>query len=145
MLRRRRYDGTDANAEFHGPAVQDPDHLDDYVTRSAYLAALNNELEPKDDLLRDNLMTLDRMVLFRFADDFTVVPKDSAWFGAYYGKQWQDLRDTELYKVRRAYLAAKCRPAWASFVGGNACMEHSQIFCYKCSFANCTDTCRHMA
>lgn len=80
-------------------ALQDPNNLKDYLAKNKFLADLNNEHETKSALLRDNLASLEKFVLFRFADDFTVVPKDSAWFGGFYGKRWQDLRDTDLYKV----------------------------------------------
>ena len=86
-------------------AMQDPNNLKDYLAKNRFLADLNNEHETKSTLLRDNLASLERFVLFRFADDFTVVPKDSAWFGGYFGKQWQDLRETDLYKVKFLHAA----------------------------------------
>ncbi len=79
--------------------MQDPNNLKDYLAKNKFLADLNNEHATKSALLRDNLASLERFVLFRFAEDFTVVPKDSAWFGGYYEKSWQDMRETDLYQV----------------------------------------------
>ena len=83
--------------------LQDPNNLKDYLAKNKFLADLNNEHETKSPLLKTNLASLERLVLFRFADDFTVVPKDSAWFGGYFGKQWQNLRETDLYKVSKGF------------------------------------------
>ena len=83
-------------------AAQDPWRLQTYVRRNAFLADINNERAAKNALYRENLASLQRLVLLRFSEDFTVVPRDSAWFAFYDGKKLQGMRDTALYQARAA-------------------------------------------
>jgi palmitoyl-protein thioesterase len=78
---------------------QDPYNLADYLARNVFLPDLNNEgsMHPE---YGENLAQLERLALFRFSDDFTLVPRDSAWFAAYFGDELVQMKDTDLYKVR---------------------------------------------
>jgi len=62
---------------------RDPAQLSTYLASSQFLAAINNEVpESKNSTFRDNLSSLNALVLVLFTDDKTVVPKESAWFGS---------------------------------------------------------------
>lgn len=45
------------------------------------------------------MKSLEKLALFRFDGDFTVVPRDSAWFGAVDTDGLHSLNETDLYKV----------------------------------------------
>jgi palmitoyl-protein thioesterase len=64
---------------------RDPAQLERYLDSNHFLASINNELPArhKNTTYATNLAQLDTLVLVLFADDRTVVPKESAWFGSY--------------------------------------------------------------
>ena len=59
---------------------RDAEDLDSYLEYSNFLADVNNERTLKNALYRKNLRKLERFVMYMFADDTLVVPKESAWF-----------------------------------------------------------------
>ena len=59
---------------------RDPEDLDKYLEHSNFLADINNERKVKNDTYKENLMKLRRFAMFMFANDTTVVPKESAYF-----------------------------------------------------------------
>lgn len=69
------------------PAPQDPYDLEGYLLHNPFLPDINNELPVKNETYRANLVALDRLVLFRFEDDGTVVPRASEWFGFFDGNE----------------------------------------------------------
>ena len=101
--------------------LQDPDSLEEYAQSNVFLAALNNEGTVKDGRLRHNLASLERLVLFRFGDDYTVVPRDSAWFGGFYKEKWRDMQKSELYQVGSnlacIFYRFKSRPCISAIAG----------------------------
>lgn len=72
---------------------RDPDRLPNYLASNKFLAYINNEI---DDALNgtygDNLVSLNKLVLVLFAQDKTVVPKESSWFGSYAPADEDDAR-----------------------------------------------------
>jgi Palmitoyl protein thioesterase len=64
---------------------QDPYKLEEYRQHCTFLPDINNEGRIKRKSYARNLATLERLVLFRFSEDNTVVPRDSAWFSEYNG------------------------------------------------------------
>ena len=82
--------------------MQDPYQIDLYLKYNIFLADINNDRAEKNLLYKENLASLRRLVLFRFRDDITVVPRDSAWFSFYNGTRLLTMEETDLYKV----------PAW---------------------------------
>ena len=82
-----------------GAAVQDPYRLEAYLAHNSFLADINNERLAKNATYRENLASLDKLVLFRFKDDVTVVPRDSAWFAFYNGSRLLRMEETALYQV----------------------------------------------
>ena len=60
---------------------RDPEDLDNYLEYSNFLADINNERKVKNHTYKENLMKLGKFAMFMFADDRTVVPKESAFFG----------------------------------------------------------------
>ena len=59
---------------------RDPEDLDNYLEYSNFLADINNERKVKNHTYKANLMKLGKFAMFMFADDRTVVPKESAFF-----------------------------------------------------------------
>lgn len=59
---------------------RDPEDLDNYLAYSNFLADINNEKELKNGTYKENIKKLGRFAMFMFADDTTVVPKESAFF-----------------------------------------------------------------
>lgn len=77
---------------------RDPQDLDTYLEYSHFLADINNERTEKNATYAANLATLDNFVMYMFADDTTVIPKESAWFTDVAGDNVTDLRDRDIYK-----------------------------------------------
>jgi palmitoyl-protein thioesterase len=83
---------------------RDPTKFREYLEKNPFLPDVNNERETKNENYKRNILRLERLVLIRFSEDTVVVPKDSAWFGAYREgtRPEQDdvveLRDGALYK-----------------------------------------------
>lgn len=61
---------------------RDPDQLPLYFDSNHFLTDINNELS-HNETYAANLASLDKLVLILFAQDKTVVPKETAWFGSY--------------------------------------------------------------
>ncbi|KAL7274686.1 hypothetical protein RUND412_002408 [Rhizina undulata] len=63
---------------------RDPEDLEPYLKHSAFLADINGERpEDRNETYRENLASLEKFVMYMFADDTTVVPKQSSWFAEY--------------------------------------------------------------
>jgi len=77
---------------------RDPLQYDSYLEYSNFLADVNNERELKNQTYKANLEKLERFVMYMFADDTTVVPKESSFFAEVNGTDVQELRDRVLYK-----------------------------------------------
>lgn len=71
--------------------AQDPYLLDMYRQSSSFLALLNNEANDMSEAQRaqqrTNLADLQRLVLYQFEDDVTVVPRESSQFGFFDGEK----------------------------------------------------------
>ena len=79
--------------------LQDPYHYHKYLANSQFLADINNERQEKNQKYKDNMLSLEQLVLVRFSDDVLVVPKDSAWVGDWDGHRLQSMNETDLYQV----------------------------------------------
>ena len=62
---------------------RDPDALPQYLESSNFLADVNNERAVKNATYADNIARLNKFVMYMFADDRTMIPKQSAWFADY--------------------------------------------------------------
>ena len=69
-----------------GPAgyYRDVNHLDAYRMKSLFLADLNNEKVNKNQVLKDRMLGLEKMVLVMFTKDTMILPKETAWFQSYF-------------------------------------------------------------
>eukprot|EP00882_Tetradesmus_deserticola_P001826 GHRQ01001959.1.p1 GENE.GHRQ01001959.1~~GHRQ01001959.1.p1 ORF type:complete len:335 (+),score=139.67 GHRQ01001959.1:114-1118(+) len=77
---------------------KDPLQLGAYLRYNIFLPDINNERAVKNSNYADNLAALQRLVLFRFDHDTTVVPRDSAWFSFWDGAETVvPLREQPLY------------------------------------------------
>ena len=98
---------------------KDPEQLDTYFKKSAFLADINTEAEgsgfgvenrislagldkernsERYAQYKTNLASLEKLVLFMFDNDVTVVPKESAHFGFFDGSRLVPLNESGLYK-----------------------------------------------
>lgn len=78
---------------------KDPLQIDSYLRYNIFMPDINNERDDKNAAYADNLASLQRLVLFRFDEDTTVVPRDSAWFSFWDGAETViPLKEQPLYK-----------------------------------------------
>ncbi|KAH7128689.1 Alpha/Beta hydrolase protein [Dendryphion nanum] len=73
---------------------------EEYLEFSNFLADINNERRVKNATYSKNLASLDKLVLYLFGDDETVIPKESGWFAQVNGTSGEvtGLRDRKIYK-----------------------------------------------
>ncbi|KAK5654545.1 hypothetical protein OQA88_7174 [Cercophora sp. LCS_1] len=76
---------------------RDPAQIDKYLEHSNFLADINNEREFKNQKYKENIASLENLVLYMFEDDTTAVPKESAWFEEVNGTEITPLRARKLY------------------------------------------------
>lgn len=76
---------------------RDAQDYEAYLDGSNFLADVNNEREHKVDEYKKNLAGLERLVMYMFEDDTTLIPKESAWFEEVNGTVSTPLRGTRLY------------------------------------------------
>lgn len=57
---------------------KDPDRYDEYLRKSRFLADINNEREPRSASYKENLESLDNLIMFMFSEDTQVVPKETS-------------------------------------------------------------------
>ncbi len=96
--------------------LQDPYHVPKYLRYNSFLPDINNEHAARNETYRENLAGLDQLVLFRFADDVTVVPRDSAWFSFFDGTQLVPLQDQPIYQVISCISLFLCHYAGISLL-----------------------------
>lgn len=79
---------------------RDPEDLDNYLAYSNFLADINNERELKNETYKENMKMLDRFAMFMFADDTTVVPKETAFFSEVNttSEEVTRLQDRDIYR-----------------------------------------------
>jgi len=78
---------------------RDAYNLHTYLQNSQFLADINNERDAKNMTYAKQISSLKKLVLFRFSNDTTVVPRDSAWFSFQDGDNLMPLRSTALYQM----------------------------------------------
>lgn len=69
-----------------------------YKKGSTFLAIINNENVINQEYI-DNLKSVKKLVLVKYADDIGIVPNESTWFG-YYNEDFQiiPLEDSDIFK-----------------------------------------------
>ncbi|KAL9137965.1 MAG: hypothetical protein Q9175_000826 [Cornicularia normoerica] len=79
---------------------RDPEDLHSYLEFSNFLADINNERKVKNDTYKENMKKLGRFAMFMFADDTTVVPKESAFFSEVNttSDEVRKLQDRDIYR-----------------------------------------------
>jgi palmitoyl-protein thioesterase len=68
-----------------------------FLRKNVFLPEATNLLPTKNATYAHRIASLDRFVMFRFAEDATVVPRDSAWFSAQHGAALVPLQQQALY------------------------------------------------
>lgn len=76
---------------------RDSQDYEAYLEGSNFLADANNERSHKSGSYRENLGRLEKLVMYMFEDDTTLIPRESAWFGDVNGSVATPLRETRLY------------------------------------------------
>jgi palmitoyl-protein thioesterase len=73
---------------------------DEYLEYSNFLADVNNEREDKNKTYAAKIAALEKFVMFVFAEDITVIPKESGWFAEVNATSGEVtlLRDRKMYK-----------------------------------------------
>ena len=59
---------------------RDPEDVDSYLKYSNFLADINNERDKKNATYKENIEKLEHFVMYMFANDTVVVPKQSGFF-----------------------------------------------------------------
>jgi palmitoyl-protein thioesterase len=77
---------------------RDPAQYDQYIESSNFLADVNNERILKNQTYKENMEKLERLVMYMFEDDKTVVPKESSWFAEVIDGKVTELKDRAIYK-----------------------------------------------
>ncbi|KXJ86167.1 Alpha/Beta hydrolase protein [Microdochium bolleyi] len=77
---------------------RDPEDLDSYLEHSNFLADINNERVLKNTSYAANLARLENFVMYMFAHDTTVIPKETGWFEEVVGSEVTPLRERAIYK-----------------------------------------------
>ncbi|KAH7108117.1 alpha/beta-hydrolase [Auriculariales sp. MPI-PUGE-AT-0066] len=82
---------------------RDERKLSAYLKQNTFLPRLNNEIsELRNETYSRNLASLNNLVLIMFAQEKTVVPKESSWFGSYAPREGNEER--VLVPMRRQSL-----------------------------------------
>lgn len=76
---------------------RDPSDLDSYLEHSNFLADINNERLLKNTTYAHNLAKLENFVMYMFAHDTTVIPKETGWFSEVLGQDVVPLRQRTIY------------------------------------------------
>lgn len=74
--------------------------VDDYLESSNFLADANNERESKNATYGRNVARLNKLAMYMFSDDTTVIPKESEWFAEVNGTSGEVvyLKDRPIYE-----------------------------------------------
>ena len=59
---------------------RNPEDLESYIEHSNFLADINNEREVKNSTYKENMKKLESFAMYLFANDTTVIPKETGWF-----------------------------------------------------------------
>jgi len=70
------------NSVIQAQYFRDPMDIPTYLQANIFLPDINNE-NSKNQQYKNNLISLNNLVLFEFSEDTVVVPKESEWFGYY--------------------------------------------------------------
>ncbi|KAI5368159.1 Putative palmitoyl protein thioesterase [Septoria linicola] len=78
----------------------DGEPVEGYLKYSNFLADVNNEREEKKKVYAERLARLEKFVMVVFADDTTVIPKESGWFAEVNAttEKVTPLRERKIYK-----------------------------------------------
>ncbi|KAI9291557.1 palmitoyl-protein thioesterase, partial [Neoconidiobolus thromboides FSU 785] len=63
--------------------VKDPTQYETYLKYNSFLPDVNNELKVKNQTYFNQLINLNKLILFKFEKDTILIPKDTAWFSTY--------------------------------------------------------------
>lgn len=74
--------------------------IDDYLEYSNFLADINNEREVKNVTYAENISKLNKLAVYLFKEDKTVIPKESEWFAEVNSTSETviPLKDRKIYK-----------------------------------------------
>ena len=97
----------DAETLWQAQYYRDPDQLPLYLSRNHFLPDINGEVDDAaNKTYRAHLESLNKLVLVLFAQDTTVVPKESSWFGSYAPA------DAEVITTERTVIPMRLQPLY---------------------------------
>ncbi len=85
------------NSVVQAQYFRDSHDIDSFLKFSAFLADINNERAAKNETYKQRLSSLARFVMFRFTNDTTVEPRDSAIFSMQNGDDLVPLQQLPLF------------------------------------------------
>lgn len=112
------------NAVVQAQYFRDPLRAETYLARNAFLPDVNNEGALKNPAYKANLLRLERFVMVRFSEDTVVVPKDSAWFGAF--REGTGVAENDVVPLRQSRLYAE------DWLGLRALDESGRLVMFDC-------------
>jgi len=77
---------------------KDPHRLNTFMNENRFLTDINNELETKNKEYRENMLKLNKFIMYMFEDDDWVVPQLSSVFGFFNGAELLTLREQAIYQ-----------------------------------------------
>jgi palmitoyl-protein thioesterase len=86
------------NSVVQAQYYKDPLRMKEYLAQCIFLPDVNNDKKKKNALYKDNLASLEKLVLVLFEEDSVVIPRESAWFGISNGKSILPLEEQPIYK-----------------------------------------------
>lgn len=100
---------------------------DSYLEHSNFLADINNERLLKNETYKKNLASLEKFVMFVFADDTTVIPKETGWFSEVNAtsEEVTRIQDRTIYK--EDWIGLKQLDEKGALVFKNAPGEHMRL------------------
>jgi len=77
------YDPIVQQTEIQAQYYHDPKDERGYLRWNVLMPDINNEKDQKNETYKQNMLSLNLLVLFKFTLDTVVVPRESEWFGYY--------------------------------------------------------------
>jgi palmitoyl-protein thioesterase len=110
--------------------------MESYLTANHFLTSINNEIsESRNKTYLRNLASIGNLVLVLFTEDKTVVPKESAWFGAEAHEEDAKMLEAQrpLFKSGHSVLPMRLQPIYLEdWIGLRELDERGRIVFETC-------------
>ncbi|XP_017246176.1 uncharacterized protein LOC108217797 [Daucus carota subsp. sativus] len=109
--------------------IKIPTDIEGYMKGCVFLPRLNNEISgQKNSLFKKRFSRLQNLVLIKFEQDQTLIPRETSWFGHYEDGSWNKIlpvQQTKLYTEDRIGLRTLDKAGKVKFI--NVTGDHLQI------------------